>query len=107
MSFKSGSDDIRQSPAIKLIEILKSYHAEVLIHDPHVKGTLSIKNALQKPEIVIIATNHKEFRNLIPELNQCGCKLIYDVWGMFDKSDFPNTKYVKFGQGVPSNSYKI
>jgi len=106
MSFKSGSDDIRQSPAIKLIDILKSYHAEVLVHDPHVKGTLSIENVLQKPEIVIIATNHKEFKNLIPELNQCGCKLIYDVWGMFDQSDFSEIKYVKFGQGIPSNYNK-
>ena len=106
MSFKSGSDDIRQSPAIKLIDILKSYHAEVLVHDPYVEGTLSIDDALQKPDIVIIATNHKEFKNLIPELNQCGCKLIYDVWGMFDKSDFPKTKYIKFGQSITSDSYK-
>ena len=97
-AFKSGSDDVRQSPAIKLIDILKSYHADVVVHDPHVKGTDDIDVVLKEPDIVIIATNHEEFKNIIPNLNKCGCELIYDVWSMFDKKDFPNTKYVKFGQ---------
>jgi len=99
-AFKSGSDDVRQSPAIKLIEILKSFHADVFVHDPYVKGTKSLDEVLNKPDIVIIATNHKEFQNIIPNLNNCGCELIYDVWSMFNEHDFPNTKYVKFGQGT-------
>jgi len=105
-AFKSGSDDIRQSPAMKLIEILKSYHAHVLVHDPYVKGTKSIDEALDNPDIVIIATNHKEFKTLIPVLNQCGCKLIYDVWSMFNKNDFPHIPYVKFGEGYLKNIEK-
>lgn len=99
-AFKSGSDDIRQSPSIKLIEILKSYHAQVFVHDPYVKGTLRIDEVLKNPDIVIIATNHREFENLIPLLNQCGCELIYDVWSMFNQSDFPKIKYIKFGEGI-------
>jgi len=100
LSFKSGSDDTRQSPSVKLVELLKSYHADVLVHDPHVKGTKSLAEVLENPDIVIIATNHKEFKDIIPELEKCGCKLIYDVWSMFDSKDFSNTKYVKFGQGI-------
>lgn len=105
-SFKSGSDDVRQSPAMKLIDILKSHHADVHVHDPYVKGTQSLDDVLKEPDIVIIATNHKEFKNIIPNLNKCGCKLIYDVWSMFDKTDFPDTSYVKFGQGTLNDSVK-
>ncbi len=101
LSFKAGSDDIRQSPSVKLIELLKSYHADVLVHDPHVKGTMRLERVLREPEIVIIATNHKEFKEIIPDLQNCGCKLIYDVWSMFNSKDFPNLNYVKFGQGLP------
>lgn len=101
LSFKAGSDDIRQSPSVKLVELLKSYHADVLVHDPHVKGTMRLERVLREPEIVIIATNHKEFKEIIPDLRNCGCKLIYDVWSMFNSKDFPNLNYVKFGQGLP------
>ena len=54
----------------------------------------------KSPEIVVIAKKHKEFKNIIPQINESGCKLIYDVWSMFNSKDFPNTKYVKFGEGI-------
>ncbi|SRR5579875_21331 len=99
LSFKAGSDDIRQSPSVKLVELLKSYHANVRVHDPHVKYTLTSSEALDAAEIVIIATNHKEFRDLIPEITRSGCKLVYDVWSMFKDDDFPGIRYARFGRG--------
>lgn len=99
VSFKAGSDDTRQSPSLKMIQRLKSLGANVLIHDPYVKETLPISDVLKSPDIVIIATNHKEFKDLASEINNSGCKLVYDVWSMFDQKDFSNVKYVKFGQG--------
>jgi len=100
LSFKAGSDDIRNSPSAKLVELLKGIGANVSVHDPYVKNTLSLKGALSSPEIVIIATNHKEFLDKIPEINNSGCKIIYDVWGMFKEDDFPESRYIKFGQGI-------
>ena len=29
---------------------------------------------------------------------QSPASLIYDVWGMFQKDDFKNIKYIKFGE---------
>ncbi|HEX5359115.1 MAG TPA: nucleotide sugar dehydrogenase [Candidatus Nitrosotalea sp.] len=100
LSFKSGSDDLRNSPSVKLTEILKSTGAQVLIHDPYVKDTSSLDEILKSPDIVIIATNHKEFKNIVPEITKSGAKIIYDVWGMFKESDFPGMSYVRFGQGI-------
>jgi len=99
IAFKAGSDDTRQSPSLKLVGLLKSYHADVLVHDPHVKDTLTLSEVLESPDVIIIATNHKAFKNAVPEIRKSGCKLIYDVWSMFKKEDFPEQKYVKFGQG--------
>jgi UDP-N-acetyl-D-mannosaminuronic acid dehydrogenase len=99
LSFKSGSDDLRSSPSVKLVELLKGLGARVQVHDPHVKNTLSLFEALNTTDIVIVATNHKEFKENIVKINQCGANIIYDVWSMFDDIDFPEMKYFRFGRG--------
>jgi len=98
ISFKSGSDDTRNSPSLKLIEILKGLGANVVIHDPYVKETDSLESALDSSDIVIIATNHKEFKNISNLINDCDPSIIYDVWGMFNENDFPGKHYAKLGK---------
>lgn len=99
LSFKAGSDDLRSSPSVKLVELLKGLGAKVQVHDPHVKTTLSLSDSLNSVDIVIIATNHKEFKDKANEINQSGAKIVYDIWSMFDDKDFPSTKYFRFGRG--------
>ena len=99
LSFKSGSDDLRSSPSVKLVELLKGLGATVQIHDPNVKNTLSLSEALNSTDIVIVATNHKEFKENITEINQSTANIIYDVWSMFDDINFPEKKYFRFGRG--------
>ena len=100
LSFKAGSDDIRNSPSVKLVEILKDTGAQVSVHDPYVKGTLSLSDVLKSQDIVIIATNHKDFREIVPYIKKSGAKIIYDVWSMFKNEDFKDIKYFRFGEGV-------
>jgi len=100
LSFKAGSDDIRNSPSVKLVEILKDTGAQVSVHDPYVKGTLSLSDVLKSQDIVIIATNHKDFREIVPYIKKSGVKIIYDVWSMFKNEDFKDMKYFRFGEGL-------
>lgn len=100
IAFKGGSDDLRNSPSVKLVDILETTGAEIHIHDPHVKDTQTIDEVLKCPEIVIIATNHKEFVESKDKIQMCDAKLIYDVWGLFSQKDFPNSRYLKFGQSI-------
>ena len=100
IAFKKGSDDLRNSPSVKLVDILKATGAQIHIHDPHVKNTEALEQVLISPDIVIIATNHKEFSNIKEQIKNSQPKLIYDVWGLFSQNDFPNSKYIKFGQGI-------
>jgi len=75
LAFKADSDDIRDSVSISLIKDLKSAGAKIKVYDPkamaNAKKTVSDiiynKNAfeaLKKSELLIIATEWKEFRAL-------------------------------------------
>lgn len=97
LAFKAESDDVRLSPSAKLVEILNAYGAEVSAHDPFVNGSVPLKEALENPDAVVIATNHWAFKSLAPAINASGCRLVYDVWGMFDSHDFENSRYRRFG----------
>jgi len=65
VSYKPGVGDIRESPALKIIALLRALGAEVRYHDPHVP-TLSdfdlasqpLKDVLQDTDLVLIVTAH-------------------------------------------------
>ena len=100
LAFKAGSDDTRLSPCAKLVEILKGYGAIVSVHDPYIPDTLPIDKALENPDVVVVANNHPEFGNLAREIDESGCKLIYDVWGIFDATSFKKAAYMRLGRGT-------
>jgi len=97
LAFKADSDDVRLSPSQKLIEILRAYGATTLVHDPNVTGTLPLHDVLNEPDAVILATRHSAFRSLAEEIDRSGCRVVYDVWGMFANAKFSTAKYVEFG----------
>jgi len=99
IAFKKDSDDVRNSPSMKMVEILESQGAQVLVHDPHIKNTMKLSEVLESAEIVVLATNHSEFDDIHNQINTSDCKIIYDVWSMFDEKDFPHKQYEKFGRG--------
>ena len=100
LAFKAGSDDTRLSPCVKLVDILKGYGAIVQVHDPCIPETLPISEALENPYVVVVAVNHSEFGNLAREIDESGCKLIYDVWGIFDETSFKKAMYMRLGKGT-------
>jgi UDP-N-acetyl-D-glucosamine dehydrogenase len=66
MSYKADVGDLRESPSLKLLELLRNAGAEVIYHDPHVPalpewGLSSVElteEELRKADCVVIATNH-------------------------------------------------
>ncbi len=64
LAFKADTDDERDSLAHKLIRLLERELADVAVHDPHVATpTLSLEEALTGAELVVIASNHSDFRD--------------------------------------------
>jgi UDP-N-acetyl-D-glucosamine dehydrogenase len=69
MAYKSDVSDLRESPSLKLVELLEAEGAEVSYHDPHVPtlpdlGRASVAldaDTLAAADCVVIATAHSAF----------------------------------------------
>ena len=67
LAYKANVDDIRESPAFEVINILKAKNADVFVFDPHVSKGSNVKDIdalLNKSDYLILATDHAEFRNI-------------------------------------------
>ncbi len=67
MAYKGGVSDLRESPSLKLVELLRADGAEVSYHDPYVDrvddlGLASVPltpDALAASDAVVISTHHR------------------------------------------------
>jgi len=85
VSYKGGVGDTRESPALRIIELLRERGAEVAYHDPHVPelpdqglSSVDLEGALAGAEIVVLVTVHPEFD--LPAL-VAGAPLLLDLRG--------------------------
>ncbi|WP_304123008.1 nucleotide sugar dehydrogenase [Methanosphaera cuniculi] len=76
IAYKGNVDDIRESPSIKLIELLKQLELNVSVNDPYVScdviksfdvECVSLDEAL-KSDCVILMTDHHEYINITPDM---------------------------------------
>jgi len=83
LAFKSETDDIRDSLAIKLLEILKSKKIKTLQSDEYYENKKNIdrKSLIKKSDIIIVSAPHKAYKNLKIKKN----KLLIDIWGFVGK----------------------
>jgi UDP-N-acetyl-D-glucosamine dehydrogenase len=63
VAYKPGISDVRESPALKLIELLQAAGAEISYHDPHVPelpgfGLSSVPLEPERFDCIAIVTNH-------------------------------------------------
>jgi nucleotide sugar dehydrogenase len=99
LAYKRDIDDVRYSPAKKLVEHLEKLGLRVLVHDPYIKGTLPLEEVLEKSHVIIIAVNHSQFMNIEEAINRYkNVVLVYDVWGIINKEKLrKDIKYLAFG----------
>jgi UDP-N-acetyl-D-mannosaminuronic acid dehydrogenase len=95
LSYKPDIDDLRESPAIKVVKnLLKSDIGQIFVVEPNLRtiieslknhenlALLDLDNALSKCDIILLLVNHREFSqinvNLMPE------KILLDIVGTFN-----------------------
>ena len=75
MAYKKDVDDNRESPALKIMDLLKQEGAEVSYNDPHIprcagmrhyphfdlKSTPLDENVLQESDLVLLVTDHSAY----------------------------------------------
>ncbi|MCY9692566.1 nucleotide sugar dehydrogenase [Paenibacillus alginolyticus] len=69
ITYKGNIDDVRESPAVEIIHLLREQSIEVSIYDPYVKEfelplKLSIEDAVSGVDCVLILTDHTEFKSI-------------------------------------------
>ncbi|MDI6778064.1 MAG: nucleotide sugar dehydrogenase [Patescibacteria group bacterium] len=103
VSYKANVGDLRESPALKIIELLEQREAVLHVFDPHVseKSTAaSSDEVLEKSEAIIVATNHKEFIEIPAEkFRDKGIKVIIDGMNCLDKERIQKLGIVYKGIG--------
>ena len=83
LTFKSDTDDIRDSLAIKLIRLLKLKKIKTLQSDEYYidKDNVHKDTLIKKSDIIIISTPHKSYKNLKISKK----KELVDIWGLIEK----------------------
>ncbi len=89
-TFKRDSDDVRQSPAMRLTEILRREGANVRTHDPFVPGP-ALEDVLAGATAFVLATNHSAYDSIDPQdlavlLEEP--RVGVDCWGQLDRPAF-------------------
>lgn len=127
LSFKAGTDDLRNSPAVSLIEALLGKGCNISIFDkninlslltgtnkefidkkiPHLSSLLvnSIEDIMNNCDVIIVNTNEKEF---IPFLLNSTDKVIFDMVRI-DKRllEFPNYNGINWKIDSQGNNNKV
>jgi UDP-N-acetyl-D-glucosamine dehydrogenase len=93
IAYKKDVDDMRESPSVQIMEILRNRGATVSYSDPHVpvfpklrehrfdlKSVELTQESLKKADLVLIATDHSKFDY---SLIQSNASLIVDCRGVY------------------------
>ncbi len=112
LAFKPGTDDIRESPALKIGYDLLEHGALLQAHDPIAMHHVSLKHPVFKDalvsdwkaaanlcEIIILATPWEEYRILsdLLEHEASSTKVLFDCRRMFEALKFKKTTYMGMG----------
>ncbi|CAK6476212.1 nucleotide sugar dehydrogenase [Peribacillus castrilensis] len=101
LTYKGNVDDVRESPAMEILEILKNQDKyEVRAFDPHVEKEWVISNleeAVNDSDLVLILSDHSEFKNL--DWNQftgMATKRIFDTKNVVENRSL-DFDYIHYG----------
>ncbi len=102
VAYKGNTGDIRESPALTIIELLKAEGFEIAIHDPHVedKKYCTFKEAIDDAHICLVLSDHAEFKNLNFELinEKMRKPIIFDTKNIISEKNLKeNVKIVNYG----------
>ena len=103
IAYKADVDDLRESPALDIIKILKEHGANVLAYDPYIPHKSDVKSLdelLKKARYIILAADHKEFKEMDPSrLKENGVEIIVDGRNCLDKENIKALGIVYKGIG--------
>lgn len=104
ITYKENVGDLRESPSLEVIRLLREKNYKVIVCDPHVQDESyqleEINKSVIGADIIIILVGHDEFKNMdIGLLSQSmRTPLIFDAKNILDPNDCENVKINKLGR---------
>lgn len=96
LAYKKDIADIRESPAMQILKILKSKRLKIEVFDPFLpqkSTTKDLKTFIKKCDVIILATNHSQFeKNLVNMLKNSNIKIFVD-----GRNCIPKDKIISLG----------
>lgn len=108
LAYKGNVDDIRESPAIPIIEGLRDAGVTVALHDPHVHDgpyeSVPRDEALAGSDCILVLTDHSEYLALNPEavVKQMRTPKLFDTRSLLDAEAWRAAGFTatQLGKGV-------
>ncbi|WP_088265954.1 nucleotide sugar dehydrogenase [Bacillus mycoides] len=103
VAYKGNVDDIRESPALEVIDLLRREGFGVSIHDPHIDSgffqTASVEEAVKDADLLLILTDHNEFKELDYDslANMMRNPVLFDTRNCIREGEINNMKIINFG----------
>jgi UDP-N-acetyl-D-mannosaminuronic acid dehydrogenase len=74
LAYKANVDDLRESPAIQVVQILKNFGAIITVFEPYktgyimdgIKSAQSLEESIIEANILVLLVNHRQFISLEP-----------------------------------------
>ncbi|MCS1381327.1 nucleotide sugar dehydrogenase [Lysinibacillus sphaericus] len=85
LAFKGNVDDMRESPSTIVIDELQNLGLEVISYDPHIKEnkhatqTQSLEEATKDADIIVVLTDHNEFKAMDAAAITVKTKIVFDT----------------------------
>lgn len=109
ITFKENCPDIRNSKVVDLVNELKNWNINVLVHDPWADSvevsdiygiSLCAIDELNNSDALVVAVGHDEFRLMAPEILRSFCKgptpIIADVKSLYDREMLESKGFTVF-----------
>ncbi|CDN41916.1 UDP-N-acetyl-D-mannosamine dehydrogenase [Paenibacillus sp. P22] len=103
VTYKADVDDIRESPAMEIVELLSGTGFRLSIHDPHVNTLdprfVSAEEALRDADLILLLTDHTEFRvmDFSPYVKGMRNRLLFDTRNSVKPENAQGLQTVNFG----------
>lgn len=102
LSYKGNVNDLRESPSLEIIKILKEKEANIFTYDPLLKNEStenSLSDLIEKVDYIILATDHNEFKKINALMFKGKIKIIIDGRNMLDKTEIQDMGIIYKGIG--------
>jgi UDP-N-acetyl-D-mannosaminuronic acid dehydrogenase len=93
LSYKGNVDDIRESPALEIISLLKKEKFSVSVYDPYVQiegNEQDINSAVKGADLILVLADHNEFRHLDYEIlaKKMRTPMVFDTRNVINAEDY-------------------